>query len=683
MGSKNKQSASGGMDKKEAARRIEKLRETINTHRYNYHVLDKSTMGEAALDALKHELAELEKQYPDLVTPDSPTQRVAGEPLPQFEKVTHRVRQWSFNDCFSPDEFHEFDARVSRMLSADRDDYIGHTYSVEPKIDGFKIILTYRKGVLTTAATRGDGIVGEDVTQNVKTVESIPLRLREPADIIVEGEIWMGQKEFNSINKQREKDGLELFANPRNIAAGSIRQLDPKVAASRRLNSFIYDIAWHEDGLPETQIEELQFLKRLGFKVSPMFEEAQDAEEVVKYWKRIEKKRATLDYGIDGIVVKVNQQPYQETLGYTGKAPRFAIAFKFPAEQTTTTVRDITVQVGRTGALTPVAHLEPVSVAGTTVSRATLHNADEIKRLDVRIGDTVIIQKAGDIIPEVVEVVKSLRDGTEKKFTMPKKCPACGGPITHESVGDERGVVAYCRNPGCFAIHLEQLAHFVSRKAMNIDGLGEKLVAQLVEAGLVEDAADLYELTEGDVEVLPGFGEKSAQNLISAIDESRKRPLSRVLFALGIRHVGEETARLIGEHFGTMERVRSARKEEFDEIDGIGPVVAGAVYQWFADSENREFLDRLLEHVEPGKMKKKKSGALTGTTLVFTGSLPTLSRQDAAARARAEGAQVATSVSKNTDYLVAGADPGSKYETAEKLGVNIITEREFLALLNE
>lgn len=667
------------MNKQQARQRIEKLRETINTHRYNYHVLDNSTISDAALDALKHELALLEQQYPDLVTPDSPTQRVAGEPLPQFEKVTHRVRQWSFNDCFTSEEFYAFDARITRMLSSERENYTGHSYSVEPKIDGFKIILTYENGVLITAATRGNGIVGEDVTQNVKTIESVPLRLNKSVSVVVEGEVWMGWGEFERINKQRKKKNMELFANPRNVAAGSIRQLDPKIAADRRLDSFIYDIAWYEKAFPQTQTEELRLLKTLGFKTSPLFEEAPDADAVVSYWERIYKKREKLDYGIDGIVVKVNEKPYQEMLGYTGKAPRYAIAFKFPAEQTTTIVEDITVQVGRTGALTPVAHLQPVPVAGTTVSRATLHNADEIKRLGVRIGDTVVIQKAGDIIPEVVEVVESLRTGSEKKFSMPKKCPACGGPITHQEVGEQQGVVAYCRNPRCYAVHLEQLAHFVSRKAMNIDGLGERIVAALLEANLIEDAADLYELTAGDVEVLPGFGKKSAENVIAAIDESRRRPLARVLFALGIHHVGEETARLIAEHFTTIERVRKATQQEFDVIEGIGPVVSESVHEWFNNPEHQEFLDRLLRYVRVERARRH-GGRLSGKTLVFTGTLPTLSREEASARAREHGAHVARSISKNTDYLVAGDDSGSKYQQAKKLGVPVITEAEFKRL---
>ncbi len=672
------------MDKREAEKRIKKLREVINHHRYLYHVLDKQEISNEALDSLKHELFSLEQKYPELITPDSPTQRVAGKPLPEFKKVRHKVRQWSFNDVFSEEEIRDFDQRIKKDLLK-KLGYRGEvSYVAELKIDGFKIILTYEQGLLKTAATRGDGEIGEDVTQNVKTIESIPLKLNENIDLVAEGEVWMGRKEFEELNAAQKKKGGQLFANPRNVAAGSIRQLDPKIAASRKLDSFIYDAAESSAPTPRTQEEELDFLKELGFKVNPNFALCRNINEVIDFWKSWDKKRAKTAYWIDGIVVKVNERKFQEALGYTGKAPRYAIAFKFSPEEVTTIVEDITVQVGRTGALTPVAHLRPVGVAGTTVSRATLHNESEIKRLDVRIGDTVIVRKAGDIIPEVVEVVKGLRTGREKIFHMPEKCPICGGPVRKESIGEgeEKSAAYYCINKKCFAQELERLIHFVGRKGMNIDGLGEKILEQLVNEGLISDAADIFELKTGDLVSLPRFAEKSAENLVQAVEKSKKIALGKFLFALGIRHVGEETAELLSEYFGSVNNIAKSKKEDFEKIDGIGSVVASSVSGWFGDEHNKKLISRLLSHIKIIRPERKvgEKGKLSGKSFVLTGELKAMTRDEAKVKIKALGGKVSGSVSSKTDFVVAGENPGSKLSNAKKLGVKIISEAEFLKL---
>ena len=577
--------------------RLKKLRETINHHRYLYNVLDKQEISDAALDSLKHELAELEKQYPKYASPDSPTQRIGGKPLDKFAKVVHKARQWSFADAFTEKEIRDFDGRVKRMLtkaalSTSNVDSAAE-YVCELKIDGFKIVLTYEEGILKTAATRGDGVTGEDVTQNIKTIESIPLKLERPINIVVEGEIWMSKKEFERLNKEQEKKNLPPFANPRNAAAGSIRQLDPSVAASRKLDSYIYDIAMIEkqekkpfsdespvvserekmvsspvfvlkerggnvsfslsgdEGessktassslFPKTQVKELELLKDLGFKVNKNYKLCQNIEEIISYWKKWQKKKDKEDYWIDGVAVKLNRRDWQERLGYTGKSPRFAIAFKFPAEQATTVVEDIVTQVGRTGALTPVAHLTPVLVAGSVVSRATLHNDSEIKRLGLKIGDTVIIQKAGDVIPEVVRVLKEMRTGKEKEFKMPETCPVCGGTLTQE----KDSPIIRCANKNCSVKHRRALHYFASKKAMNIEGLGPKIIDALLDNGLIRDTADIYDLKEGDLESLERFGEKSAKNIVNSVNNKKETTLPRFLTALGIFHVGEETAELL------------------------------------------------------------------------------------------------------------------------------------------
>lgn len=665
------------MKKEEARERIEKLKKTINRHRYLYHVLDRQEISDAALDSLKHELYQLEQKFPQFITPDSPTQRVGGTALAKFLKIRHKVRQWSFEDVFSEEEMKEFDDRIKRMLGK-KVKFLGNLeYTCELKIDGFKIILTYEKGILKTAATRGDGLVGEDVTQNIKTIESIPLRLEKDVDAVVEGEIWMSKKEFERLNILQKKKGEPLFANPRNVAAGSIRQLDPKIAASRKLDSFIYDLSWLNFPLPKTQFEELKLLRELGFKVNSHFKLCKNIEEVISFWKEWQGKREREDYWIDGIVVKLNKREWQEKIGYTGKAPRFAVAFKFPAKQATTIVEDIKIQVGRTGVLTPVALLRPVLLAGSTISRATLHNEDEIKKLGLKIGDTVIIQKAGDVIPDVVKVLEEMRTGREKIFHMPKKCPMCGAEI----VSEEGSPLAKCPNKKCPSRQRRSLYYFTSKQAMDIGGLGPKIIDALLDNGLIQDAADIFALKEGDLIPLERFGEKSAKNIIEAIAGRQEIPLARFITALGILHVGEETARDLAEHFHSIDALKMANMEDLEAIPHIGEVVAKSVYQWFRNDYNKKFLKRLLERIKIKKEKGTKETKLAGKTFVLTGVLESMTRDEAKEKIRLWGGDVAESVTTKTDFVVAGKNPGSKYEKAKKLGVKILNEKEFLETL--
>lgn len=658
--------------------RVSKLREAINHYRHLYHVHDKEEISIEALDALKHELALLEEKYPELITPDSPTQRVAGEPLPEFVKVPHRVAQWSFNDAFSEEEVRSFDERVRKNITAEFGEGTPYTYTAELKIDGLKVVLTYEKGLLVTAATRGDGVVGEDVTANVRTIDSVPLTLAQPVDVIVEGEVWMGKHALATLNTQREKDGDAPFANPRNAAAGSIRQLDPRVAASRKLDTYIYDLARSSLPLPRTQFEELVFLKELGFKVNREAITAPSIDEVLAFWKSWFKKKDQQDFLIDGVVVKVNERSFQEVLGYTGKAPRFAVAIKFPAEQVTTVVEDIVLQVGRTGILTPVAHLKPVSVGGVMVSRATLHNEDQIQRLDVRIGDTVVIQRAGDVIPEVVQVVPELRPKGAIQYQFPRTVSDCGGDGSIERVP---GMAAWrCVDKNSQAQKRRQLQHFAGKHAFDIEGLGKKTVDLLIDAGLVHTYADLFTLTEGDLLGLEGFAELSAKNLITSIQSRRSVPLHRFIIGLSIPNVGEETARDIAHHFETLDNIVRAPQDAFESIDGIGATVAASLFSWFHDPHHASTLDELLRYVHVEVAERKKTGAFSGKVLVLTGTLESLSRDEAAHRIRDAGGSVASSVSKNTDYVVAGESAGSKLEKAEALGVTVLSEEEFLKL---
>lgn len=667
---------------KEIRERYEKLKKTINHYRTLYHVYDKEEISPEALDSLKAELAHIEKEYPSLITPDSPSQRVAGEPLPQFKKVKHAVAQWSFNDAFTPEEIREFDARVKRFL---KDAYgeVQPTYDVELKIDGLKIVLTYTQGMLKTAATRGDGVVGEDVTHNVRTIESVPLKLSRPIDIIVEGEVWLSSKGLDALNRKREKEGEALFANPRNAAAGSIRQLDPKIAASRKLDIFIYDVAQTSEDFPPTQTEELEYLRELGFKVNPHHKFVKDIEGAVDYWEAWKKKGRHQEYWIDGVVVKVNEKKYEDALGYTGKAPRFAIAFKFPAEQVTTVVEDIVLQIGRTGVLTPVAHLRPVLVAGSVVSRATLHNEDEIDRLDVRIGDTVVLQKAGDVIPDIVSVVTDLRTGKEKKYKWPVHVSECGGDGRIERVPGE--AAWRCVYKDSFAIVRRKLRHFASKGALNIEGLGIQTVDLLLEKGLVKSFDDFFSLTEGDLLALPGFAEISAQKLIASIKKSAERvALSRLIIGLSIPHVGEETALLLAERFRTIDDIAKASTEMLSEIDGVGEILAASIVSWFNEKDNQELLLRLkaVLHIVSEKISAQKQLPLYGKSFVLTGSLRSMSRDEAKEKLRKLGADISSSVSSKTFAVVAGEEPGSKFDSAKELGVRILSEEEFLKLLS-
>src|SRR3989338_2984889 len=673
--------------------RYKKLKETINHHRRLYHVYDKEEISQAALDSLKHELSNLEKKYPALIAPDSPSQRVAGEPLSFFTKVRHKVVQWSFNDAFTGDEIREFDTRVKRFLKPSFGD-TSPEYVCELKIDGLKIVLEYEKGLLKVASTRGDGEVGEDVTNNIRTIESVPLSLSRPIDIIVEGEVWMGSKNLAELNKARAKNAEPLFSNPRNAAAGGIRKLDPAIAAKRKLDVFIYDVARTSEEFPRTQNEELEYLRELGFKVNPHHTLAKNIEEVIAYWEKWQPRRKMVgvptsdapigtseEYWIDGAVVKINERKYENALGYTGKAPRFAIAFKFPAEQVTTKVTGIVLQVGRTGVLTPVARLESVSVAGSVVSRATLHNEDEIKRLDVRIGDTVILQKAGDVIPDIVRVLTEMRTGKEKKYKFPTHVPACGGDGAIERIP---GQAAWrCVSKNSYSQFKRKLYHFVGKHCFDIDGMGPKIIDALLDNELISSYGDIFTLKRGDLLALPRFAEKSVDNLLSSIEKAKVVELPRLINSLSIPHVGEETAYLLAENFRTLDALKSADKETLEKIDGLGDIMADAIVEWFSDKENKKALNHLLAHIKiRSTVGLQATGyKLAGLSFVLTGTLSSMSRDEAKEKIRALGGGVSSSVSKATDYVVAGENPGSKLEEARRLGVSVLSESEFLKLL--
>ncbi len=660
------------MNKAETTKRVAQLRSLIERHNYQYYILDQPEIADAAYDSLLQELIQLEEKFPDLVTSFSPTQRVGGAPVDKFTKVKHSVSQWSFDDAFTPDDMRKFDQRVKKNLAGGQP-----TYLCELKIDGFKVVLTYENGELKTAATRGNGEVGEDVTSNIKTIKSIPLRLHSStANLVAEGEIWMSNKEFAKLNTEQVKKGLPLYANPRNTAAGTIRQLDPRVVARRELSSFIYDLPKADFALPKTQDEELKLLAKLGFKVNPEYQLCTDIEEVINFWQKWEKKKDKLPYQIDGLVVKVNERPYQEKLGYTGKAPRFGIAFKFAAEQATTVVEDIVLQVGRTGVVTPVAVLRPVLVAGSTVSRATLHNEDEIRRLDVRVGDTVIIQKAGDIIPDIVQVLTELRTGKEKTFNFPTVLPEVGAIA--RKVGEAAWRVV---DKNSSVQHRRRLYHFVGKNAFNIDGLGPKVVDLLLDEHLVSDYADFFTLTVGDLANLPRLGEKSADNLVQAIAKARTVTLARFLTSLSIPQVGEETADVLAKHFKTLDKLGAAGLDSLKLLEGVGEVVGREIYLWFRDKSNQKLVNRLLDYVKITKVEVVTSGKLQGQTVVFTGTLAKMSRDDAKALAKKNGASTAGSVSANTDLVVAGENAGSKYDDAIRLGVKVISEEQFIELL--
>lgn len=663
-------------------RRVRELRDLIEYHNYRYYVLDAPEISDAEYDALMRELIRLEQQYPQLVTPDSPTQRVGGAPLPEFGTVRHRTPMLSLDNAYSIEELKAWEARLSRLLPGERISYVA-----ELKIDGLAISLEYEQGRFVRGATRGDGTTGEDVTQNLRTIRSIPLRLRtdRPVTMDVRGEVYMTKSEFERLNEARARRGEPLFANPRNAAAGSVRQLDPRVTASRPLNIFCYAVA-HLEGIepPPTHWERLQLLKELGLRVNPHVRRCESMEEVIDYIEYWSERRHELDYETDGIVVKVDRIDQQGRLGATAKSPRWAIAYKYPAEQAITRIRAIEVNVGRTGALTPVAILEPVRLGGTTVSRAGLHNEDIIRKLDVRVGDWVRVQKAGEIIPEVVEVLKEQRTGEEKAFRMPETCPVCGARV----VRPEGEAIWRCVNRLCRAQLVEGLIHFASRDAMDIEGMGPALATQLVEKGLVKSPADLYRLTAEQLAALERMGPKSAENVVRAIEASKGRGLARLLYALGVRHVGEGTARDVARHFGSLDAVAQASVEELMKVPDVGEVVARSIREFFDEPANRRLIEELKEL---GVVTTEQQPAVTagvnspfaGKRVVVTGTLSRYSRREVEELLASLGAQVSGSVSSKTDYLIVGESPGSKLDKARELGVTVLDEGTFYRMLEE
>ncbi|MGB7464658.1 MAG: NAD-dependent DNA ligase LigA [Candidatus Acidiferrum sp.] len=665
-----------GALKKEA----EKLREDIRHHEYLYYVVDGPEISDAAFDQLMNRLKEMEAAHPDLITPDSPTVRVGGTPREGFQTVRHARAMLSLDNAFSYDALRDWDRRVRQGSGHEDIEYIA-----EHKFDGLSISLQYQDGVLVRGVTRGDGTTGEDVTPNVKTIRSIPLSVdaavlkksKLGVTFEVRGEILMTRKAFEAMNRQQEQTGGKIFVNPRNAAAGAVRVLDPSITASRNLDFFAYYL-FVDGRVPYAKhSDSLETLKQLRFRASSDWKLCSGIEKVIEYCTDWDEKREKLPYEIDGVVIKLNSTGLQSELGFTSKAPRWAIAYKYPARQETTVVNDIIVQVGRTGTLTPVAVLQPVQVGGVTVSRSTLHNMDEIERLGLHIGDTVLVERAGEVIPHVLKVVKDGKD--RKPFRMPKNCPVCGSTI-HRAEGE----VAYrCVNAACPAKLKESLQHFAGRHAMNIDGLGEKIVDQLVEQKLVKDVADLYALKVEKVAGLERMAQKSAQNLVQEVQSSKKNPLSRLIFALGMRFVGERTGQLLAEHFSTLEELEAAKQEELEQVPEVGPKVAESIVEFFSEAANRKLVKKLRDAgVRPTAEKREvKSQKLAGKSFVFTGGLANRSREDAGELVQQHGGKVSGSVSKKTDYVVVGADPGSKYDKAKELGVTVLTEGEFEKLL--
>ncbi len=669
------------MTERAAEARILKLRETVAALRYKYHVENDPEVTDVIYSSLMDELRRLEKEFPQFRDANSPTMRVGGVAQAGFKKVHHAIPQWSFEDAFTEGDIQEFDERVRKLIFEKTGKHETPEYVVELKIDGIHIVLTYEKGVLVMAATRGDGVVGEDVTRNIITIASVPLKLTEPATITVEGEVWMPTRVFTALNEARTKSGEALFANPRNAAAGAVRQLDPKIAESRHLEAFLYDISLVGPGVsePASQAAELMYLASLGFQVNREWKKCRSVEDIMKLWRAWQgRNNKDLAYWVDGLVIKLNDRKLQKALGYTGKAPRWGIAFKFPAEEATTIVEKIVWQVGRTKVITPVAHLRPVSVAGTVVSHATLHNMDEIERLQVRIGDTVVIEKAGDIIPKIKYVIIKLRTGAEKKINFPKMCPVCGAA----TVRPEGEVALYCTNKKCEGSQRESLAHFVKRGAFEIDGLGDKIIEQLMSEGLVSVPADLFELTFEDLIGLDRFAEISAKKLIVHITRAKKITLDKFIYALGIRHVGEESAARLARHYKTLAALTQATAEELQAVEGVGDKVAESIAEYFGDAAHLHQLERMQKHgVEIGHMPEITDGPLASTTFVFTGTLGAMSRPQAAEEVKKRGGTASDTLSSKITYLVVGDDPGSKAEKAKKLGVTILTEAEFLAIL--
>jgi DNA ligase (NAD+) len=660
------------MTAKETQKRIKILRAEIEKHRELYHTKDAPEISDEAYDALVRELMSLDPQF---------TVPVGGKILEGFTKTKHLIPQWSYDNVFGFDELTRWDVRNRKM--------VGNTtlweYCCELKIDGLKIILTYEKGILKVGATRGDGTVGEDITENIKMIKSVPYTIADKRNLVVIGEVWMKKSDLEKINTERQTAGLPLYANPRNLAAGTLRQLDTSIVASRDLQTFFYDMTvLGEDEAFVTHEEELTHLKELGFSVNKETKTVNTLEKIQGFVDRWTEHRNDQEYGVDGVVIKLNDTSIREDLGYTAKSPRFGVAYKFPAEEVTTMVEAIDIQVGRTGVLTPVAHVKPVLVAGSTVARATLHNQDEIDRLDVRVGDTVILRKAGDIIPEILQVLLELRPKNTQKFFLPKTCPVCGTAVTKKEMATGTSVALYCINRHCPAQSLENLIHFASKKAMNIVGMGEKIIEKLLNENLIQTPVDMYHLKKEDLEGLEKFGDLSANNLIESIEASKKTTLQRFLFALGIHHVGEETADLIANSFewknnkDLFHKLTTITDEDLTKIDGIGDTVAASFVDYFADADRQVVVRALIDlfTFEKSQLASKK---FEGMTFVITGTLETLSRDEAKALIKQHGGKVASSVSKNTDYVVAGDNAGSKYDEAVKLEVKILTEKEFYA----
>ena len=660
------------MNKNDAKKQIQKLRDEINYHNYQYYVENNPVISDYEYDMLLKQLEALETQYPDLITPDSPTQRVGGEPAKGFTTVEHKIPMLSLDNAYSYEELQEFDERVKKVVT-------DVEYICEPKIDGVSISLIYENGVFKRGATRGDGIKGDDITSNLRTIRSIPLRLQgsELQNAEIRGEVYFPISSFKKFNKEQEKKGEQVFANPRNAAAGSLRQLDPRIVASRPLDTYLYYISYADKDF-KSQQNSLETLRTAGFRVNPLIKKTGSIQEAILYCKSLETKRESLDYEIDGVVLKVNSFTQQRQLGSTIKHPRWAIAFKFTAKQATTRLKDIVIQVGRTGTLTPVAILEPVQVGGVTVSRATLHNFDELKRKDIRIGDMVLVERSGDVIPQVVKSISEKRTGEERARAIPRKCPVCGSEVIRTL--DE--VAVRCPNKQCPARLKWRIEYFASRDAMDIDHLGGQTIDKLIEKGLIEDIADVYALTEHDILQLEGFKDKSVQNLLDSIEKSKQQGLARLIYGLGIRHVGKYAAQILAAQYQSIDELASKTAEELTQIHGLGDKTAEAIATFFATEENIELINK-LKGIGIKTKETKKEGPLAGKKFVFTGGLATLSRPDASDLVMKKGGMVASAVGKDIDYVVVGSDPGSKYDKAKKLGLTILDENQFKKLVGE
>lgn len=671
------------MDELDVQARIAELRRLIERYNYEYYVLDQPTVSDAEYDALMNELRELEAAHPELITPDSPTQRVGAAPSGAFGTVRHEIPMLSLSNAYNEQELRDWAERVYRLAGRRDVEFV-----TEPKIDGSAVSILYRNGVYERGATRGDGTQGEDVTPNIRTIRNLPLRLRDsdgvrvPEVLEVRGEVYMRIPDFERLNDQRGEAGEPLFANPRNAAAGSLRQLDPNITASRPLRFYAWDVGMVEGGPRDgTHAKNLDMLRALGIPTSPDYKCWKTIDEVWAECERWLAMRDTLDFEIDGVVIKVNDTALQTELGTVAREPRWATAYKFPAIQKTTVLRDIEINVGRTGSLNPVAILDPVEIGGVTIRRATLHNEDEIRRLGLMIGDTVVVQRSGDVIPKIMAVVEAKRTGDERPFVMPEHCPVCGSQV-YRLDGE---VMRYCFNASCPARLREQVRYFVSRSAMDIEGFGSRLAEQFVDLGLIRSLADIYDLDWERIRELEGFGDKRIENLQRAIEESKTRPLSRLINALGIRHVGERNARLLAEHFKSIDRIKTLTIEEIEAVPGFGHVVAQSIYDFFQEPQNLALIERLKGYglrMEETSDDTAATGELAGKTVVLTGRLESMSRGEAQELLRRAGAIVTGSVSRKTDYVVVGADPGSKAERAQQLGVPILDEETFLWLVN-